>query len=124
MTDSVKSESEAYQIDPDDADPRDYMRAIENADDALHIYLKDDKEWWMVHNPGGAPPGRLNGPWLSWSTYPSAPWSLDYFTREIMNHHVQELYYIDYNGDEAHSVHEATVIPIEDAPAFVQEEVR
>ena len=85
--------------DPSEAEPRDYMRAIEGGHTALHVYLKDDKEWWLGHNPGESPPGTLNGPWLFWHTYPSGPWSLDYCTRQLMHHHVSELYYVDYYGD-------------------------
>jgi len=110
--------------EPADADPGDYLRAVEGGDHALHVYLKDDKEWWLAHlGDGEAPPGHLNGPWLMWTTYPSGPWTLNYCTRQVLFHHVEELYYRDYNGEETHSVHENTVVPISDAPGFVQAEV-
>ena len=108
--------------DPAEADAGDYLRAIEGVETALHVYLKDDKEWWLAHNPDGEYPGRLNGPWLFWHTYPSGPWTLDFCTRQLMHHHVDELYYIDYHGDEAHSVHDTKTVPISDAPEFVQAE--
>jgi len=106
----------------DQLEARDYMRAIEGGDTALHIYLKDDKEWWLAHNPEGEYPGAMNGPWLFWHTYPTGPWVLDFCTREILNHHVDELYYIDYYGEESHSVHDVTPTPISEAPEFVRSE--
>ena len=108
--------------DPAEADAGDYLRVVEGGDTALHVYLKDDKEWWIAHNPDGEYPGTLNGPWLLWTTYPTGPWELQFCTRELMYFHVDELYYIDYYGDEAHSVHETTAVPISDAPEFVQAE--
>lgn len=108
--------------DPADADPGDYLRVIEGGETALHVYLKDDKEWWLAHNPRESPPGRLNGPWLLWTTYPTGAWELQYCTRKLLLFHVDELYYIDYAGEEAHSVHETTAVPIDDAPEFVQAE--
>ena len=108
--------------DPAEADAGDYLRVIEGGDTALHVYLKDDKEWWLAHNPGQSPPGTLNGPWLLWTTYPTGPWELQFCTRELMHFHVDELYYIDYHGEETHSVHETTAAPISDAPEFVQAE--
>jgi len=109
--------------DPEDADPGDYLRTVEGGEAALHVILKDDKEWWLAHNPDGNYPGRLNGPWLFWHTYPSGGWTLDFNRREIMHHHVDELYYIDYYGDETHSVHETETVPIEEAPDFVRTEI-
>lgn len=110
------------QVDPEDAEPGDYLRAITGGETAIHVYLKDDKEWWLAHNEGGEYPGDLNGPWLFWHTYPSGPWVLDFCTREILSHHVEELYYVDYNGEEAHSVHEVDVVALSDAPEFVRGE--
>ena len=107
----------------EDLRPGDYLRAVEDGETALHVYLKDDKEWWIAYNPDGEYPGSYNGPWLLWATYPSGPWQLTMNTRGIMHHHVDELYYIDYYGDEAHSVHELTTVPISDAPEFVRKEV-
>ena len=122
MTDSAGHDTALKQIDPDDADPADYLRVIEGGETALHVTLSDDKEWWLAHNPGEAPPGTFNGPWLFWSTYPTGPWELQFCTREIVFHHVDELYYIDYDGEETHSVHEVETVEIADAPGFVRGE--
>lgn len=123
MTDSrAELDASAPEIDPDDADPGDYLRAIEGGETALHVTLSDDKQWWLAHNPDESPPGRLNGPWLFWSTYPSGPWELQFFTRDIIYTHVDELYYVDYHGEETHSVHEVEAVPIAEAPAFVRGE--
>lgn len=109
--------------EPSEAEPSDYLRAIEGCEVALHVYLSDDKEWWLAHNPGGAPPGRLNGPWLLWSTYPTGPWELDYCTREQMHHFVGELYYLDYDGEERNSVHDVRAVDVDEAPEFVRGEL-
>lgn len=109
---------------PDEADAGDYLRVIEGGETALHVYLKDDKEWWLAHNPDGEYPGRLNGPWLFWHTYPTGAWTLEFYTRQLIHHHVDELYYIDHHGDETHSVHDIDAAPISDAPEFVQAEVQ
>lgn len=108
--------------DPDDLKASDYLRVIEGGGTALHVYLKDDKEWWLAHNPKTEYPGRLNGSWLWWSTYPSGPWTLTPNRRELMYAVVDELYYIDYHGEEQHSVHELTAKPLSHAPDFVQAE--
>jgi len=78
------------EFDPDDAEPGDYLRAVEGGDYALHVYLSDDKEWWLAHNPDESPTGAFN--------------------------------YVNYQGEETHSVHEATLVAIEDAPEFVRGE--
>lgn len=109
-------------IDPEEMGARDYLRQIEAGDRALHLYLKDDKEWWLAHNPDSVPDGAYNGPWRLWTTYPSGPWELTFCTRELAEFHLDELYYVDYYGDEAHSIHEAKTVPLSDAPAFVQAE--
>jgi hypothetical protein len=108
--------------DPETADPGDYLRSIEGGETALHVTLKDDKEWWMAHNPDHEPPGVMNGPWRLWTTYPSGPWELQYFRRSMLYHAVSELYYVDYDGEEAHSVHDITAVEIADAPEFVRAE--
>lgn len=109
--------------EPATADPGDYIRVIEGGETAVHITLKDDKQWWLAHTPGESPPGRFNGPWLHWHTYPTGPWQLDFCTREVLRHNVDELYYVDYDGNEAHSVHAVEVVEIEAAPEFVREVV-
>jgi len=110
------------EFDADDADPGDYLRAVEGGEHALQIYLSDDKEWWLAHNPDEEPQGSFNGPWLFWSTFPSGPWELQFQRRDVMFHILDELYYVDYQGEETHSVHEATLVALEDAPAFVRGE--
>jgi len=114
--------ADVREVDPDDAEPRDYLRAVEGGSHALHVTLSDDKEWWLAHNPDKEPPGTFNGPWLHWSTYPSGPWELQFQRRDVMFHILDELYYVDYHGEENHSVHEATLTPLEDAPEFVRGE--
>jgi len=109
--------------DPAEAEAGDYLRAIEGGESVLHVYLKDDKQWWLAHNPDGEYPGSLNGPWLFWHTYPTGAVTLDFCTRQLLHHHVDELYYIDYHGDEAHSVHELDLMPLSEAPEFVQAEL-
>ena len=111
------------QLDPDEMlSPDDYLFLLESGERAIHLYLKDDKEWWLVHNPNGDYPGSLNGPFLFWSTYPTGPWSLVYNTYEVMRHNLDELYYIDYEGEPTHSIHSAKVVPLSDAPDFVRAE--
>lgn len=107
---------------PDEADPGDFLRAIEGGETALHVTLKDDKQWWLAHNPNYDVPGELNGPWLHWSTYPSGAWTLNYNTRQIMHHVIDELWYVDYDGDRAHSIHAVRPVPLDEAPEFVRTE--
>lgn len=110
-------------FDPDDADPGDYLRAIEDGDSVLHIYLTDDKEWWIAHNEDGEYLGKMNGPWLHWHTYPTGAITLDFCTKGLLRFHIDNLYYIDYYGNETHSVHDLTLLSVSDAPEFVRAEI-
>lgn len=110
-------------LNPETHTASDYLRLIYEADAAIHFYLKDDKEWWVAHGPENVPPGTLNGPWLLFTHYPSGGWELNYCTEELITNHLEELYYVDYDGDEMHSIHRARIVPIEDAMRFVQEVV-
>lgn len=103
-------------------DPEDYLSLIHENDAAIHFYLKDDKEWWVAHGPGEQPDGELDGPWLFWFHYPSGGWELDYFTVEFARHHISELWY-GPTDDVKHSIHRARIVPIDEAPRFVQEVV-
>ena len=104
-------------------DPEDYLSLIYQNDSAVHFYLKDDKEWWVAYGPKEQPDGELEGPWLFWTTYPSGGWELDYFPIGIAKHHISELWYGPIN-DMEHSIHQARLVPIADAPRFVREVVR
>lgn len=110
-------------VDPVGMRPVDWMSPIRDKPTALHLYLKDDKEWWLAHNPEKDYPGAYNGNWPWWTTYPSAGWELTFLTEGIARHHLEELYYVDYHGDDEHSIHEARVVPVEDAPEFIQTEL-
>lgn len=101
-------------------DAEDYLDLIYEQDAAIHFYLKDDKEWWVAHGPADQPDGELDGPWCFWTTYPSGAWDLDYLPEEIARHHIDELYYGPV-GDMKHSIHRARLVPLDDAPKFVQE---
>jgi len=104
-------------------EPEAFLREIEGGEKAIHIYLKDDKEWWMTHDPDGEYSGEFEGPWLLWTTYPTGPWSSTTNTRSMLHHTIDELWYVDVDGEEAHSIHEHTVVELEDAPGFVRSEV-
>lgn len=119
---SEASETERT-LNPETHCAADYKRLVYESDQALHFYLKDDKEWWVAYGPANEPPGSLNGPWLFWTTYPSGGWELDFYTKEIASHHLEELHYVEYHGAEAHSIHRARLVPMEDAPEFVREVV-
>lgn len=110
--------------DPGKASPEDYLRLIEGGETALHLYLKDDKEWWLAHDADGEYPEELDGPWLLWTTYPSGAWKPNSLTRDIMLGNVDGLYYIDHEGDRCHTVHEATAVPVLEAPRFVRRVMR
>lgn len=120
MTDTATHRSRP--LDPEENEARDYLGEVKNSETAIHFYLKDDKEWWLAHTPEIDVPGRYNGPWLLWTTYPTGPWTLDYCTENVALHHVDELYYIDYHGEEAHRIHDVHCVPLTEAPRFVQEE--
>ena len=122
VSDGVPAPIQNRLNDPREMEPRHYLNVVQGGETALHIYLKDDKEWWLAHNPDHDVVGTLNGPWLMWSTYPSGGWQLNYCTRSLMMHHVGELYYVNYDGEQAHSVHELTATTISDAPEFVRAE--
>jgi len=102
-------------------DPEDYLDLLYNQPAAIHFYLKDDKEWWVAHTDDH-PGGELDGPWVFWTTYPTGPWDVDYFTEEIARFHLDELWYGPV-GEQQHSIHRARLVPIEDAPEFVRDVV-
>lgn len=78
---------------------------------------------WLDYNLDGEYSGLLNDPWRFWYTYPSVPWTLGFYTRHLMHHYVDELYYINYYSKEDHSTHDIDAIPIPDAQEFIQTEV-
>ena len=118
-----RSEVRERTINPEGMRPVDWLAQIRDKPAALHLYLKDDKEWWLAHNPEKDYPGAYNGHWPMWTTYPSGPWELNFHTEQIARFHLDELYYIDYNEEKTHSIHEARVVPVEDAPEFIQTEL-
>ncbi len=103
-------------------DPEDYLDLIYEQDTAIHFYLKDDKEWWVAHGPEEQPDGELDGPWMFWFHYPSGGWDLDFLTEEFARFHLDELWYGPID-DRHHSIHRARLVPMGDAPRFVQEQV-
>ena len=109
--------------DPLECDADEYLDIADGGKRAVYIHLSDDKEWWMAHDPDRDPEGDLEGPWLLWTTYPTGAWDFTHLPRWGLVHNVEMLYYVDGDGNTAHSIHEVKALDIDDAPVFVRAEV-
>jgi hypothetical protein len=112
-----------------DLEPEDWIAALEAVDGtvAIYLYLEGDHEWWIAYD---ADPDEgeyddehgLDGPYHTWTTFPTGSWDHSVQMRGILQHHVEEIYMEGY-PDESCSIYRSKIVPIRDAPEFVQEEL-
>lgn len=112
----------ARQLDHEDMDPEDWFDVLDDSV-AVHFQLAADHEWWMVYDSEGEYPKDLDGPWHLWSKYPGGTWDHSSAPKKIIQHRLDELYWVDFPEDRDSDIYRSKVVPIGDAPEFVQVKV-
>jgi len=107
----------------DDLAPSEWVDALEASAGAVAIYFEipADAEWWLGYDPAFEGDGQEGeGPFVCWSTYPSGPWEQSRLSGEILTHNIEML----GEGCEGCGIRRSRVVRVEDAPEFVQSELR
>lgn len=113
----------------DDLEPEDWIDALEAAHGAVAVYFEvaADHEWWLAHD-ADPEPGEyddehgMDGPYHTWTSYPSGGWDHSNKTRAILQQNLEDLYWT-HSPEERCDIYRSKVVPLRDAPKFVQEAI-
>ena len=106
----------------DEIEPTAWSRALEAAEGSVTVYfgLGCDHEWWLAYDPIGEYPGAHEGPYHLWTTYPTGGWN--HSALPSFDHHLEDVYGM-HDRDRECEIYRSKTVRLEDAPAFVQQEV-
>lgn len=119
---SEDSVGDTPQPDHEDMDAEDWFDVLDDSV-AVYLHIAADHEWWIVYDSEGEYPEDLDGPWHLWSKYPGGAWDHSALPKGIMQHHLDELYWVGVPEDRDSDIYRSKVVPIGDAPEFVQVKV-
>jgi len=109
-------------IQHEEMGPEDWFDVVEGGETAVYFQLAADDEWWFTHDPEGRYPEAFEGPWQLWTTYPTGPWRHAELSRPLMEHHLEEIYWV-HDPEKDSDIYRSKAVGIEDAPDFVKRQV-